>query len=284
MRPPFTETHVHFHDLLEPTLRYDWLAPDPDEPDLGVLRVERYRAEDFLTETRFQNVTRVIHMEATDGPDRVAETRWLQAVNERLGIPHGAIAGASLTAPDLDAVLAAQMAFPIVRGIRDLRYDDHLVEERWQAGFARLGEHDLICCLAPPIERYATAAAMAARTPQTTLCIDHTGLPPRHDDATFALWREELAKLAAVPSVVLKISGLAMGDRAWTPASLRRWVLTGIELFGVERCCFGTNWPVDRLGSSYGDVLDAYDEITADFTEEERLALFSGNANRIFRV
>jgi predicted TIM-barrel fold metal-dependent hydrolase len=75
-----------------------------------------------------------------------------------------------------------------------------------------------------------------------------------------------------------------MCDNRWTVDSLRKWVLTCIELFGVERSFFGTNWPVDRLYSSYGDVVDAYDEITSDFTAEERTALFSGNAERIFRV
>jgi predicted TIM-barrel fold metal-dependent hydrolase len=61
-------------------------------------------------------------------------------------------------------------------------------------------------------------------------------------------------------------------------------VLACIEAFGVERSFFGTNWPVDRLFSSYGDVLDAYEQIIAGFNEDEQRALFSGNAKRIFRL
>ena len=59
--------------------------------------------------------------------------------------------------------------------------------------------------------------------------------------------------------------------------------MTCIETFGVERSFFGTNWPVDRLFSSYVDVLDAYEAIIAGFSPDEQVALLSGNAERIFR-
>jgi predicted TIM-barrel fold metal-dependent hydrolase len=61
-------------------------------------------------------------------------------------------------------------------------------------------------------------------------------------------------------------------------------VHTCIEAFGIERTFFGTNWPVDRLFSSYGDVLEAYAQLIAEFTPAEQAAMFSGNARRVFRV
>jgi predicted TIM-barrel fold metal-dependent hydrolase len=57
-----------------------------------------------------------------------------------------------------------------------------------------------------------------------------------------------------------------------------------IEAFGVQRSFFGTNWPVDRLFSSYGDVLEAYAEIISDLSDSEQRALFSLNANRVFGI
>ena len=70
----------------------------------------------------------------------------------------------------------------------------------------------------------------------------------------------------------------------WTVDSLRPWVETCLELWGAERAFFGTNWPVDRLFSSYGDVLDAYAELISGLPEAHQAALFSGNANRVFRL
>ena len=61
-------------------------------------------------------------------------------------------------------------------------------------------------------------------------------------------------------------------------------MLECIDAWGVERSFFGTNWPVDRLFSSYTDVIQAYRQIIADFSHDEQVALFSGNADRIFRL
>ncbi len=288
-RPPFTETHVHFHDLREPRLNYSWLAPGAPEDevlgDYGAIRAERYWADDFLAETRFQNIDGIVHVQAAIGSeDPVEETRWLQRFHDRVGAPNGAIAYADLTAENREEVLQAHLECSILRGIRDFRYDDYLTNPRWEEGFARLGELDLVCCDDPAVEQFGLAAALAARNPGTTFCVDHCGLPYQRDDAYFAMWHDGIRELATAPNAVLKISGLAMVDHAWTVDSLRPWVLAGIEAFGTERCFFGTNWPVDRLFSSYGDVLDAYWELIADFTPEEQTALFSGNAKRIFRV
>jgi predicted TIM-barrel fold metal-dependent hydrolase len=66
--------------------------------------------------------------------------------------------------------------------------------------------------------------------------------------------------------------------------SIRPWVLACIEEFGAGRSLFGTNWPVDRLYSSYTDVAAAYREIVSEFTPAEQHALLAGNARRIFRL
>ncbi len=82
----------------------------------------------------------------------------------------------------------------------------------------------------------------------------------------------------------MKISGLGMMDRLWTVESLRPWVLGSIEAFGVDRVVFGTNWPVDRMFSSYPDLVNAYAKIISGFTGDEQLTMFSRNAEKLFRI
>ncbi|GAA3952192.1 amidohydrolase [Actinomadura viridis] len=286
---PFVDTHVHFHDLGHPRLRYAWLEPDapPDPvtgPD-GAIRARRYWADDFVAETRFHDVTKVVHVQAALGTaDPVEETRWLQAFADRLGVPHGIVAYADLTRPDTARTLARHAAFANLRGIRDLRYDDYLTDEAWLRGYALLERHGLVCCDDPALERFPQARRLAERVPGVTLCIDHAGYPRHRDAAYFRRWRAAMRDIAGARNVVVKISGLGQADHRWTVESLRPWVLECVEAFGTDRAFFGTNWPVDRLYSSYGDVVGAYAEIIADFTEAERRALFAGNAERIFRL
>ncbi len=84
--------------------------------------------------------------------------------------------------------------------------------------------------------------------------------------------------------MAVKISGLGMADHNWTVESIRPWVMAVIEIFGVERCMFASNWPVDSLYSDYGTVVDAYRQIVADFSNSERDALFWRNAEQYYKI
>lgn len=294
-RLPFVDTHVHFHDMDHPRLRYEWLEPEtPIDPVVGpdgAIKCRRYWADDFLAEVRFQNVAKVVHVQAAIGSDDpVEETRWLTAFADRLGVPHGIVAYTDLAAPDAADVLARHAEFPLLRGIRDLRYDDYLADEAWLRGYALLERYGLVCCDDPFLEEMGAARALAERFPGIVLCIDHGGYPayggnPRvPEKADFAAWRAGMRAIGRADNTVVKISGLGMCDHRWTPESIRPWILECIDAFGTDRAFFGTNWPVDRLYSSYGDVLDAYQAAVADFSPAEQQALFSGNAERIFRL
>jgi predicted TIM-barrel fold metal-dependent hydrolase len=288
-RLPFVDTHVHFFDMDEPTLRYSWL--EPNQPaDLGLgdyraMRSQRYWADDFVGETRFANVAGVVHVQAATGiDDPVEETRWLQTFSDRIGVPQGIVAYANLADPGAEQMLERHAAYANLRGIRDLRYDGYLSEEAWLKGYGLLERFGLVACDDPLVDQMSLARKLADRYPGITLCIDHASYPRQRDDAYFQEWKRGIIELAGAPNVVIKISGLGMVDHRWTVESLRPWVLTCIEAFGTERSFFGTNWPVDRLYSSYGDVLDAYAELISDMTEAEQRALFYENAQRIFRL
>lgn len=284
--PRFFDAHVHFFDLTHPRLRYDWLQTDADDPDLGdygAIKARRYWPDDFQSETRFAHVAGVVHVQAAIGTaDPVEETRWLEEHRRRVGIPDAIVGHVDLDGDDAEERLERHAAFAHVCGVRDLRYDDYLERPRWRRRYAMLERYGFVCCDDPLLEHVPAAAALAREVPGVRLCIDHAGFPRRRDAEYFDVWRGSMAQLAECENVVMKISGLGQCDHRWTVDSIRPWVLTCIELFGVERCCFGTNWPVDRLFSSYTDVVDAYRECIAGFSAGEQDALLFGNAQRLF--
>jgi predicted TIM-barrel fold metal-dependent hydrolase len=288
-RLPFTDAHVHFWDRRLPELgAYGWLDPEAEHPELGdhgAIKMVRYWADDFIAETRFQNVRNVIHVQAALGiEDPLEETKWLQAFADRLGVPQGIVAFVDLASTDADETIRRHKQYANLRGIRDLRYDDYLTKEDWERGFALLEKHGLVCCDDPVVEAMDDAARLVARYPGITYCVDHAGFPRRRDREYFGQWKAGMRKLAALPNTVVKISGLGMCDHSWTVESWRPWVLECIDAWGTERSFFGTNWPVDRLFSSYGDVLDAYAELVSDLSDAEQQAVFFANADRTFRL
>ena len=287
-RLPFVDTHVHFSDLQNPNLFYAWLQPGWKHPILGDvegIQAQRYWADEYVAETRFSNVKKSIHVQAALGiQDPVEETKWLQAFADRLGHPHGIVAECHLAQPDAEAVIERHMQYPNMRGIRDFGAGDYPLDPGWRAGFAHLRKHDLVACLDSSPQTYHQIKSLAGAFPDIVISLDHAGFPRQRDAEYHEMWKRELSSLAEAPNVVIKISGLGMCDPRWTVDSWRPWVLHCIEAFGVERSFFGTNWPVDRLYSSYPDVLNAYEQIISDFPEHEQVALFSGNAERIFRI
>jgi predicted TIM-barrel fold metal-dependent hydrolase len=285
---PFIDTHVHFYDLEDPTLRYDLLQPGAQHEiieDIRAVKAQRYWADDWLAETRFTNVVKSIHVQCAGGiEDPVAETRFIQAFADRLGHPHGIVAEVHLAEPDAEAVIERHLQYANVRGVREYRDDDYLEDPAWQRGFAALDRHGLVSCVHAKPETYAQVRVLAERHPDMTVCLDHAGFPRQRDEAYFELWRREITRLAEAPNVIVKVSGLDICDPRWTRDSLRPWVMACIEAFGPERTIFASNWPFGRLFASYPDVIDTWAALIADFSPDERRAMFSANAERFFRI
>ncbi len=285
---PFVDTHFHLHDMKHPQLRYGWLEPDAVHgflEDTDPLKSQHYFIKDYIAEIRFANVPKAIHVQAAvNTPDPVVETAWLQAFADRTGYPHGIVAECHLARPDAAQVLDRHLQYANVRGIRNFGDGRYLMDEAWRRGFAELGPRKLVSCIDTRVERADDILDLARAFPRVQICIDHCAIPMGRDDESFRRWRAAMDIMAKSPNVTMKVSGLGMGDPLWTAASIRPYVLGSIEAFGTGRVVFGTNWPVDRMFSSYPDVINAYAGIISGFSREEQVAMFSGNAERLFRI
>jgi predicted TIM-barrel fold metal-dependent hydrolase len=292
------DPHIHLWDL-ERNL-YPWLMQRPLPASVAgdVSPIARsYRLEDYLAESARWQVTACVHVDAGFDPaDPVAETRWLQEIATTHGFPQGIVAAAQLHDPGVAAVLEGHAAFPNVRGIRHIvnwhedpgkTYVDRpdlLADQQWNAGFALLRRYGLSFDLQLYPSQMAEAAALAARHPDTLLILNHAGMPVDRHAEGLAQWRTGIRLLAAQPNLAVKISGLGMMDWAWTVDSLRPFVLETIAAFGIDRCMFASNFPVDRLYGSFDRLFDAFDEIVTEFSADERRALFGETARRLYRL
>lgn len=284
---PFVDSHMHFWDLSLGVPEYAWLQPGVPHPALGDiegLKVRRYATEEYIADTRFNNVIKSVHTQVASSSDPVEETRWLQSLADQSGFPHGIVAYCDLGADDAESTIERHMEFANVRGIRHGGNDDSFVDPAWRRGYQVLAKYGLVFTHQVGLDRMPKACDLVGAIPDVTFCVDHAGMPRERTKEYFELWREGMKSLAAFPNTVCKISALGMCDPRWTVDSLRPWVLACIDMFGVERSFFGSNFPVDRLFSTYTDLLNALGEIVNDFSSGEQRALFQKNAERVFRV
>jgi predicted TIM-barrel fold metal-dependent hydrolase len=287
----FTDAHVHFWDHALPGMRWRFLEPDFEHPRLkGMHRLDapRFGPEEFLAETGDERPHKVVHIQCATmpAPTPTQETEWLESLADTVGYPHAIVAGCRLRERDAGAVVTANAAFPRFRGVRDLSVTDAVAPEEVRAAFDAADEHGASVELMLPLEHYGSLARLAERWPSVTIVLGHAGQPLERDSRYLTQWSAALAALAdAAPNVVLKLSAIASSaDPIWTIDSIRPVVLRAIEAFGVGRCMFASNWPIDRLYGSYPRLIRSYRQIVAELSEADRSALLHGTADRVYRI
>jgi predicted TIM-barrel fold metal-dependent hydrolase len=88
--------------------------------------------------------------------------------------------------------------------------------------------------------------------------------------------------VAANPNVAVKVSGLGIPAQPWTAESNREVVLAAIDVFGIGRSMFASNFPVDGLCASFDVIATGVREILRGFPAAEQQAFFHDNAVRIY--
>lgn len=262
------DAHAHY---------YPWLSDERPIAfrygDYSKLR-RRYLVEDYRADTAGWRVARAVYMEAEWDPrDPTGEMSFIAKVRKGSGFPSVAVAQAWLDRADCAELLEAHSRHAFVRGVRHKPKPGMMDDARWREGYARLAPLGLHFELQAPWPQLDEARRLALDFPDTTLVLNHTGLPTADG---LAGWRAALSGLASCTNVALKISGNGV--------PVREIVLTAIELFGTGRAMFASNYPVDSLRASFTTIYSGFEEITRGLPDAERRALFYDNAVRIYRM
>ncbi|MEP3279425.1 MAG: amidohydrolase family protein [Stappiaceae bacterium] len=299
MLPSIIDAHVHWRD--PENNPYEALSDATDEDgNRSGSEARPYLPADYLADATGFDIAGIVHIEAEwTQADPVGETRWLHALvhdNRTGGLPVGIVGFADLSTDNVEPILEAHAEGTLTRGIRQIlnRVEgqphlcwanrEYLEDPLWQRNYALLARHGLdfdLMCFGHQMKPFA---ALAARHPDIPVHLEHAGLPWDHSAAGRTIWRNGMRALAALDHADVKISGLGNTVPDWNENKIRDYVLETIDIFGVERVSFASNFPTDKQFSDMPAIWNAFDRITSAFTGEERDALFAGNARRIYRI
>jgi predicted TIM-barrel fold metal-dependent hydrolase len=274
---PIADAHLHVWD--PQAHYYPWLCDQPPIAfrygDYRALR-RRYLVDDYRADSAGWPVVRGVYVEAEWNPaDPPGEMDFISRIRNETGFPTVAVAQAWLHRDDCAAVLEAQARHSFVRAIRHKPRPGMMDDAKWRDGYRRLAPLRLHFELQAPWSQLGEAANLARDFPDTSLVLNHAGLP---SDQDLPGWRQAMAQLAACPNVAVKISGLGR------VTAKREVVLAVIELFGTLRAMFASNFPVDGLCARFSEIYSTFDAITRGFSDAERRSLFHDNAVRIYRM
>ena len=257
-----------------------------------------YLVNDFLDDIGDLPVTKSVHIQVgANISDSVRESHWLQSEAERTpaGMPNAIVAFCDLAATDADETLDAHAEFRNLRGIRQIvgRAPDTDAESAtrlllespdWRKRLASLPSRQLSFDLQLIPEQLGAVADILAEIPDLKVALCHCGSPHDQSEAGLAFWRKGLTRLAELRNVFCKLSGCCMFEQNWNAERVRRTALTALDIFGVNRCMFGSNFPVEKLYVSYQELYTTYLELIDDFSGSEKDALIARNAKWFYRL
>lgn len=178
-----------------------------------------------------------------------------------------------------------------------------LMDPNYRKGVKELGRRGLVFegwCYHPQLPEMTD---LARAFPDVTIVLDHAGGPlgagpyAGRRGEILETWKASIGDLATCDNVVAKLGGLNMkvNGFAWEarpePPTSEELADAGrpyfeflIEQFGVERCMFESNFPVDKQACGYNALWNSFKRVAADYSPAEKAALFHDTAVKVYRV
>ena len=256
-----------------------------------------YPINEYLTDIEGSGVEKSVYVQVNWPKDKAAEeAAFVQSVADRHGFPHAIVGYADLLADDAAAVLHALAKLPLMRGIRmQLHWHENplyrfaaapglMNELAFRRNFAHLDDHGFTFDLQVFTSQMADAAKLAAAFPATTFVLQHAGMLEDLSAGGRSAWREGMLRLAGEPNIVSKLSGLGTFVHRNDAGHIADVVHQTIENFGASRCLFGSNFPIEKLWTSYAELITAHRGALKHLSAADQAAVLQGTAARIYRV
>jgi L-fuconolactonase len=272
----YIDAHQHFwrYDAVE----YEWI-----DESMTPLRRD-FLPEDLQNEMRGAGFEGSIAVQARQS---LEETRWLLALADQHAFIAGVVGWVDLQSDALDGQIEA-LRHPKLVGVRHVvqsEADGFLARPRFRRGIARLERHGLAYDILIYARQLREAIHFVSAFPDQRFVLDHLGKPDIRGGA-YDPWRRDLDRLAALPNVWVKLSGMVTEAdwRRWTRAELHRYVDAAFEAFGAERLMIGSDWPVCTVAGTYQQVMEVVTTALERRPSAERGAVLGGTAAKFWNL
>lgn len=284
---PVLDAHVHVWDLarrLQP-----WIPSDARE-----VLARDHSVDELQEQMRKAGVGGAVLVQVLNDAAETGDYLWAAAQSTGL---LGVVGWVDLLAVDLDARLETLQSHPSGATLLGVRHQALAEPDPagWLAGagesggLARLGQAGLVCDLMFRPEHLAEVYVVTRAHARTSFVLDHAGKPPITSgwaSEESRAWATETARLAELPNVACKLSGLTtMADLVtWQVGDLTPYVEHLLAHFGPDRLLFGSDWPVSRRAGDYVRTVGTARELVARLSPDEQRAVLAGTAERVYAL
>ena len=292
---PVVDAHHHIWRLADLT----WLN-GPTQPrifgDYESLKRD-YAIEDFRDDLASAGVEKSVYIQVNwPAGQEVDEAAWVQEVAEANGWPHAIVGYVDFAAEDAPETLRALSQYSLMRGIRQQLHwhenplykfqptPDLMNQAAWRKNFALLQDYNWTFELQVFASQMTDAAQLAADFPATQMILQHCGMPEDTSAAGMSVWRDGMKRLADQANIHCKFSGLGTFIHRNDPGFIAEITGECLDMFGAGRCVFGSNYPIEKLWTAYGPIVDAFRASVAHLPETEQAMVLHDNAVTLYRL
>lgn len=256
-----------------------------------------YPIEEYLEDISGRNIVKSVYVQANWAKDRFEdEVAWVQGEADRSGWPHGIVGYCDLTVEDARPALDRLKKYPLMRGIRQQlhwhenpRYrfaaDPNLARDpNVMRNVAALADYGWSFDLQVFASQMRGAAELAAACPKVTFILQHAGMPEDLSPEGYDYWRQELRQLAGQPNVVTKLSAFGTFIHRNETGHISRILHEALATFGPDRCLFGSNFPIEKIWTDYGPLVDSFLIAASTLNEAVQTAIFHDTAMRVYQL
>ena len=256
-----------------------------------------YLIDEFLADLAGTGVSKSVYVQ-TNWPKEnfEAEVAWVSQIADQSGWPHGIVGYADVTVDDIRPQLDRLTKYKLMRGVRmQLHWHENplyrfaarvdlCADPMIRRNVARLADYGWSFDLQVFAPQMAGAAQLAAACPKLTFILQHAGMLEDLSDKGWAEWRAGMKLLAAQPNVMSKTSALGTFIHRNDPAHIAAIVRETVALFGAQRTLFGSNFPIEKLWTTYPELIAAHRAAAAQLSDAAARALMHDTAMRVYRL
>ncbi len=256
-----------------------------------------YPIDEYLSDIDGAGIARSVYVQANWAPNWYAdEIAWVQSVAERTGWPHAIVGFLDFTKGDVQPELEKLKTFNLLRGFRQqfhwhenplYRFAPNarqLAEPQVAKNIAKLADYDFSFDLQVFADQMEDASALADACPDVTFVLQHAGMLEDQSETGWKVWRTAMKNLAKRKNIVTKLSAFGTFIHCNDPDFIATMVSETVDIFGAERCMFGSNFPIEKLWCSYTDLFAAFEAATANLSKKQNQLIFNDTAARVYRL
>ena len=270
---------AHHHLWQYTAAEYDWLK------EIKPLQRD-FLTKDLLAEMATAGIDGTIAVQARQTLD---ETRWLLDLADQCDAIRGVVGWAPIAGEDFPGAMEEFEGRPKLKGLRHViqaeEDENYILRADFNAGIYAMRGSGLVYDILVYERQLLQTIEFVDEYPEQVFVLDHIA-KPNIAAGQLEPWAENLHELALRPNVWCKVSGLVTEAdvRTWTPATLKPYLDTVVDAFGVERLLAGSDWPVCLVATEYAHWFETLRTYFAAFSQDERDAIFGGTAINVYQL